>query len=89
MISSFGSGTAGLRLTATSYIVLGLLDLAGEATPSDLKRVSQMSTRNFWSVPHTQLPSECARLACEGLLMERQEQGGTQAAQLPPGGLGP
>ncbi len=64
------------RLTETSYIVLGLLELAREATPYDLKRVAQMSTSHFWSVPHTQLYTECARLAREGLLDERQEQSG-------------
>jgi DNA-binding PadR family transcriptional regulator len=64
------------RLTETSYIVLGLLELAEPATPYHLKRLAQMSTSNFWSVPHTQLYTECARLAAEGLLDERQEQSG-------------
>jgi len=64
------------RLTETSYIVLGLLEQIGPATPYDLKRMSQLSTVNFWSVPHTQLYSECARLAREGLLDERREQAG-------------
>ncbi|HEY4996572.1 MAG TPA: PadR family transcriptional regulator [Solirubrobacteraceae bacterium] len=64
------------RLTETSYIVLGLLELAEPATPYDLKQLAQLSTSNFWSVPHTQLYSECARLAIEGLLDERQEQTG-------------
>jgi PadR family transcriptional regulator, regulatory protein AphA len=64
------------RLTETSYIVMGLLELAGQATPYDLKRVAQLSTSNFWSIPHTQLYTECARLAREGLLDERQEQTG-------------
>jgi DNA-binding PadR family transcriptional regulator len=35
-----------------------------------------MSTSNFWSIPHTQLYTECARLAREGLLDERREQTG-------------
>src|ERR1700736_4912712 len=64
------------RLTETSYIVLGLIAQVGPATPYDLKRLAQLSTSNFWSVPHTQLYSECARLASEGLLDERQEQAG-------------
>jgi PadR family transcriptional regulator, regulatory protein AphA len=64
------------RLTETSYIVLGLLELAGPATPYDLKRLAQLTTNNFWTVPHTQLYTECARLAGEGLLVERQEQTG-------------
>jgi PadR family transcriptional regulator, regulatory protein AphA len=77
MSSSMPAQSAGKqepRLTESSYIVLGLLDLAGEATPYDLKRAAQLSTNNFWSIPHTQLYTECARLAREGLLDERQEQ---------------
>jgi PadR family transcriptional regulator, regulatory protein AphA len=65
-----------VRLTETSYIVLGLLEQIGPATPYDLKRVSQLSTVNFWSVPHTQLYTECARLTKEGLLEERREKTG-------------
>src|ERR1700759_5860484 len=63
-------------LTETSYIVLGLLEQGEPATPYDLKRIAQVSTSNFWSVPHTQIYTECARLAAEGLLDERQEQTG-------------
>ena len=64
------------RLSETSYIVLGLISQIGPATPYDLKRLAQVSTVNFWSVPHTQLYSECARLADAGLLSERREQSG-------------
>jgi PadR family transcriptional regulator AphA len=64
------------RLTETSYIVLGLLEQVEPATPYDLKRIAQLSTNNFWTVPHTQLYTECARLAGEGLLDERQEETG-------------
>jgi PadR family transcriptional regulator, regulatory protein AphA len=61
------------RLTEAAYIVLGLLDLVGPASSEDLKRAAQMTTENFWSVPHTQLHGECERLAGEGLLVEREE----------------
>jgi len=64
------------RLTETSYIVLGLLEQGEPATPYDLKQIAQVSTNNFWTVPHTQLYTECARLASEGLLHERQEETG-------------
>jgi PadR family transcriptional regulator AphA len=64
------------RLTPTSFIVLGLLEQGEPATPYDLKQIAQVSTNNFWSVPHTQLYTECARLAAEGLLDEEQEQTG-------------
>jgi PadR family transcriptional regulator, regulatory protein AphA len=56
--------------------VLGLLDMAGQATPYDLKRIAQLSTSNFWTIPHTQLYTECSRLAAEGLLLEHREQTG-------------
>jgi PadR family transcriptional regulator, regulatory protein AphA len=64
------------RLTEASYIVLGLLEQARSATAYELKQQAQMSTINFWSVPHTQLYTECARLAKAGLLSERQEETG-------------
>src|ERR1700748_958533 len=65
-----------LRLTPTSYIVLGLLDAAGEATPYDLKQAVGMSLGNFWSLPHAQLYAEPERLQAAGLLRERRERGG-------------
>ncbi|HTA04898.1 MAG TPA: PadR family transcriptional regulator [Solirubrobacteraceae bacterium] len=65
-----------LRLTETSYIVLGLLEQIEPATPYDVKQVAQLSTANFWALPHTQLYTECARLASEGLLDEQREQTG-------------
>jgi DNA-binding PadR family transcriptional regulator len=64
------------RLSETSYIVLGMLEQFQPATPYDLKRFAQLSTVNFWSVPHTQLYTECARLAEAGLLSEEREQNG-------------
>jgi DNA-binding PadR family transcriptional regulator len=64
------------RLTEASYIVLGLLEQTGPATPYDLKRLATLSTLNFWTVPHTQIYTECARLAEAGLLAEEREQTG-------------
>lgn len=65
-----------IRLTPTSYIVLGLLDEAGEATPYDLKQAVGFSLGDFWSLPHAQLYAEPERLAAAGLLSERRERGG-------------
>ncbi len=56
--------------------MLGLLEVVQPATPYDLKRLAHHSTMKFWAVPHTQLYSECARLAKEGLLNEEREQAG-------------
>src|SRR5690242_20714668 len=64
------------RLGQGSFVVLGLIELAEPATPYDLKQLAAISTSYFWSLPHTQLYSECARLADEGLLSERREPDG-------------
>src|SRR6478609_1209342 len=63
-------------MSDTSYVVLGLLEQAEPATPYGLKRLAQLTTNNFWALPHTRLYSECARLAREGVLSERAEEGG-------------
>lgn len=75
-VSRTPPGGASPRLSETSFIVMGLVEMAGAATPYDLKRVAQMTTNNFWTIPHTQLYTECARLADEGLLIERHERTG-------------
>jgi DNA-binding PadR family transcriptional regulator len=65
-----------LKLTPTSYIVLGLLELMGEATPYQLKRAVADSVGHFWSVQHAQLYTEPERLARAGLVSERRESEG-------------
>jgi DNA-binding PadR family transcriptional regulator len=64
------------RLSPTSYIVLGLLDTAGEATSYDLKQMVARGLGNFWSVPHAQVYAEPERLAAGGWLSERREESG-------------
>jgi PadR family transcriptional regulator, regulatory protein AphA len=64
------------RLTPTSYVVLGLIEQMQPASPYDLKRAVATGVGHFWSLPHTQLYSECARLAEAGLLTERREEAG-------------
>jgi PadR family transcriptional regulator AphA len=65
-----------VRLSHTSYVVLGLLDQLGTASPYDLKRAAAAGVGHFWSLPHTQLYSEPARLAEAGYLKERREREG-------------
>jgi DNA-binding PadR family transcriptional regulator len=65
-----------IRLTPTSYVVLGLIEQMQPASPYDLKGAAAMGVAQFWSLPHTQLYSECARLAEEGYLSERREESG-------------
>lgn len=75
-VGRMSSPTSGPRLSQTSFVVLGLIEQAEPATPYDLKRLAALSTSNFWTVPHTQLYTECQRLAAEGLLSETREQAG-------------
>ena len=65
-----------IELTPTSHIVLGLLSLSGQATPYDLKQMAARTVGEFWTLPHSQLYSEPARLARAGYLTEQQEPHG-------------
>jgi PadR family transcriptional regulator, regulatory protein AphA len=65
-----------MNLTPTSYIVLGLVSLAGRATPYALKQAVAVSVGFFWSIPHSQLYAEPERLARAGYLKEEREPGG-------------
>ncbi|MGH2799752.1 MAG: PadR family transcriptional regulator [Thermoleophilaceae bacterium] len=66
----------GLRLSAVSYVVLGFVDWAGEATPYRLKQLVAGSVGNFWTLQHAQLYTEPERLAEAGYLTEERERGG-------------
>lgn len=65
-----------VRLTPTSYIVLGLLELAGESTPYALKQLMAGSVGYFWTLHHAQLYTEPERLAAGGYVTETREEGG-------------
>ena len=62
-----------IRLTNVSFIVLGLLSWATRATPYDLKQMVSATVGHFWSLPHSQLYAEPARLARGGYVTEQQE----------------
>jgi PadR family transcriptional regulator, regulatory protein AphA len=64
------------RLTPTSYIVLGFVDWAGEATPYRLKQLVARSVGHFWTLQHAQLYTEPERLTKGGYLTEERERGG-------------
>jgi DNA-binding PadR family transcriptional regulator len=64
------------RLTETSYVVLGLIERLQPATAYDLKRAAEAGIEYLWALPHTQLYSECGRLAEAGLLDEEREETG-------------
>jgi len=65
-----------IRLTPTSYIVLGLIERVREATPYELKRLVGVGIGNFWSLQHAQLYTEPERLTRAGYLQETREPGG-------------
>ncbi len=65
-----------IRLTPTSYIVLGLLERAGDSTPYRLKQLVAGSVGYFWTLQHAQLYTEPERLAKAGYLTEERERGG-------------
>jgi DNA-binding PadR family transcriptional regulator len=64
------------RLTPTSYIVLGLLEFSGEATPYRLKQMVAGSVGYFWALQHAQLYTEPERLARGGYVTEKREESG-------------
>ena len=65
-----------IRLTPTSYIVLGLLEMAGESTPYALKQLAAGSVGFFWTLQHAQLYTEPERLTAAGYLNEKREETG-------------
>jgi DNA-binding PadR family transcriptional regulator len=71
-----------IRLTPTSFIVLGLVAAAGQpVTPYDLKRIHAVGVGNFWKLNHAQLYAEPDRLAAAGYLSVEQEEGGRRRKQ--------
>src|SRR3954467_12355322 len=65
-----------MALTPTSYVVLGLLAEVARATPYELKSLVGAGVGNFWSIPHSQLYAEPARLAAAGYVEEERESTG-------------
>ncbi|HZA90195.1 MAG TPA: PadR family transcriptional regulator [Solirubrobacterales bacterium] len=65
-----------VKLTDTSYAVLGLIDQWGPSNPYQLKSVASVSVFHFWTIPHTQIYTECRKLAEAGLLDEQREETG-------------
>lgn len=63
-------------LTPTSFVVLALVDLEGEATPYELKQAAASRIGDFWSLVHSQFYAEPERLTRAGYLAERREETG-------------
>jgi DNA-binding PadR family transcriptional regulator len=64
------------RLTTSSFLVLGLIDQLGEASPYDVKIEAARTVAPFWAVPHAQVYAQCDRLLAAGLLSEVRQEGG-------------
>src|SRR4051812_4637578 len=66
-----------IRLTPTSYVVLGLIAAAERAvTPYELKQMHAGGVGGFWTLNHAQLYAEPDRLVSGGFLRVAREQGG-------------
>ena len=65
-----------MKLTTTSFAVLGLVRTFGPATVYDLKQGLEKSVENFWPIPHTTFYAEPDKLVKAGLLAVDQEKAG-------------
>ncbi|CAM5471867.1 hypothetical protein GCM10010329_30990 [Streptomyces spiroverticillatus] len=65
-----------IRLTTPSFLVLGVIDQLGEASPYDVKVEAGRTVGPFWSVPHAQVYAQCDRLLEAGLIAEVRREGG-------------
>lgn len=69
-------------LSASAYVVLGLLEQSGPATPYALDREIQQSVGHFWAFPRSQIYAEAARLVRRGLVVEERESAGRRRRTL-------
>ncbi len=72
----YGRGMDVARLTTPSFLVLGIVDTLGEASPYDVKVEAARTVAPFWSMPHAQVYAQCDRLVAAGLLSEVRQPGG-------------
>lgn len=56
--------------------MLGLVEMLQPVTPYALKNFAAFTVVNFWSLPHTQIYTQCDRLTDEGYLSEQRETTG-------------
>jgi DNA-binding PadR family transcriptional regulator len=64
------------KLTTAPYLVLGMVEMLEPVTPYELKAFAGRSVTNFWSMPHTQIYTQCDRLLEDGHLSETREKTG-------------
>lgn len=67
-----------IKLTATSYLVLGMVRL-GVSSGYRIKKAADQSTQNFWPTSLAMVYPELARLEAAGLLKRRSDPQGGRA----------
>jgi PadR family transcriptional regulator AphA len=71
-------GAAPIKLTPTSYLMLGMVRL-GMTSGYAIKKAADKSTQNFWPTSLAQVYPELARLEGAGLLTRRSDPQGGRA----------
>lgn len=69
-------GMSTVKLTPTSYVILGMVAMRGPSTSYDLKRAIGHSVGYFWPFPHARLYAEPKDLVKAGLLTVSTEAEG-------------
>ncbi|MDQ3739110.1 MAG: PadR family transcriptional regulator [Actinomycetota bacterium] len=82
MTSGSYDEAATVRLTTTSFVVLGLVHHRRSATAYELKAFADDSIGYFWDFPRSQIYAESTRLVRLGLLDEDQEPSGRRRRML-------
>ncbi len=72
------SSPAAIKLTPTSYLVLGMVRL-GISSGYRIKKAADQSTQNFWPTSLAMVYPELARLEAAGLLNRRSDPHGGRA----------
>jgi DNA-binding PadR family transcriptional regulator len=72
------AGKAPIKLTPTSYLVLGMVRL-GVASGYAIKKAADGSTQNFWPISLALIYPELARLEDGGMLKRRSDDRGGRA----------
>ncbi|GAB3655342.1 hypothetical protein GCM10027589_14470 [Actinocorallia lasiicapitis] len=67
-----------MNLTPSAFLVLGVVNLLGSASPYDVKREAARTVAPFWQVPHAQVYAVCDRLVEAGLLEQERTGSGRQ-----------
>jgi DNA-binding PadR family transcriptional regulator len=70
--------TAPVKLTPTSYLVLGMIRL-GVSSGYAIKKAADQSTQNFWPISLALVYPELARLEAGGLVSRRSDPRGERA----------